>query len=102
MNKLIKADEYLDALNELRLLVLLECDLETCGKEIEEPHFHQVIINERQFKTVSDTILEDSHKDKDLREGYEMAQLSLSGNHFDSKQFDGLSSTGENAAPNNT
>lgn len=93
-----KADEYLKALNELRLLVFLECDGEECeddAKNIingEHRHFHQVKLTPRQFKRVSDSIILREREDSDLKPGYNMASVRMGGT-FSPDLFDGLSST---------
>jgi hypothetical protein len=88
----VKADDYLEALNELRLIVLLECIGDSCDEENPERHFHQVRLTERQFKKVSDALIIKKHKDDDLKDGYEMVEMRFTGT-FDAKQFDGYAST---------
>lgn len=88
--------EMLDALNELRLLLFLECEGGGDCEELEEDgrHFHKVQLDEKQFKTVSDAIFKNNRKDSDLREGFEVGEVRLSGT-FAAKPFDGLNSVDE-------
>ncbi len=87
-----EAQRYLDALNENRLLVFLECkDGEEC-KDGMEAHFHQVKLTQRQFKKVSDAIILKEKADPTLRDGYNLATIRLGGT-FPAEPFDGLSST---------
>lgn len=92
---LVKADEYLESLHWLRLLMFMECAPAECDQEIEEPHFHQLIITPDQFKKIGDIIFENPRKDPDLKEGYERGTIELSIQSFDPKPFDGLSTTDE-------
>jgi len=91
MSEPIPADEYLNALNEQRLLVFLECDHGQC-EDSDEPHFHQVCLTGRQFKAVSDAVITGKREDADLKDGYEMVGMRLGG-IFAAAPFDGLSST---------
>ncbi len=61
-------EELRRAFNELRVLVLMEC---------EDGMFRQVGLSPAQFKKVSDDILTDKHKDDSLKPGYEMAEFNL-------------------------
>jgi|ERR1041385_1228250 hypothetical protein len=95
MNEPIKADDYLSALAELRLLVFIECDPDECPNPDNAwttRHFHQVLLTSRQFKKVSDAIITSRRNDPDLKEGFEMATFRVDG-EFPPEPFDGLSST---------
>lgn len=61
----MKSDDLLSYVNELRLIVLMENEDRT--------GFSQVLLNEQQFKKVSDAIIKKSTKDPSLKVGYEMA-----------------------------
>lgn len=54
---------------ELRLLVFLENDDYT--------GFHQIMLNQEQFKKVSDAILTGTHKDSSLKEDMEIAEFNM-------------------------
>lgn len=73
---------------ELRLLVLLERD--------DYSGFHQIMLNPKQFKAVSDAILILSKKEDSLKEGYEMAYFNIDDERLiPSEVFEGMNSVNE-------
>lgn len=84
----------LDAVNELRLLLFLECE---GGGDCSEPeedgfHFHQVMLNEAKFKKVSDAIFDNPRTSPGLKDSYLTGIVKLSGDFYNPKEFDGLNS----------
>lgn len=82
----------LDALNENRLLVFLECREDPDCESEDKHHFHQVILTPQQFKKVSDATILSEIGDDALRPGYKLATMKMSDQIFDYKTFEGLSS----------
>lgn len=77
-------DETIENMYEHRLLVLLEQD---------DGKFYQVGLTPEMFKKVSDAMLKSSHKDSELKEGYEMAEFYLNPDwSIDADHFLGLDS----------
>lgn len=81
-----RAEAWRYEINVQRLLVLMECD----------GHFHQVYLDAKQFKTVSDAIICPKHTPKqiegrpDLPEGAQMVKVHLSDWQVDADTFLGL------------
>lgn len=66
----------------LRLLILLECD-----KDCEDTrHFHQVIVDDVQFKRISDAIFSVKHKEGDR----EIGEVNLSVRTLPLEPFEGM------------
>jgi len=89
----MKVEEMLDAINETRLLVFLECNgaKSECEWEDDTHHFHQVILSPEQFKKVSDSVIVEEETDITLKPQYKKATLNL--NHtLKPEPFEGLSS----------
>lgn len=94
--KEMTAREMLDAVNELRILVFMECDGEGCLEEgaPEGRHFHQVMLTREQFKTVSNAIVNRRWEKAGLRDGFEMVETRQHGT-FPADPFDGLASVND-------
>ncbi len=93
----MNADEMLAAVHELRLLVFVECVPEECSSEVHPDvrHFHQVKLNEEQFKRVSDATCVSARKDSALKDGYEICEQIVSDECYEGELFDGLNSIEE-------
>lgn len=80
-----EAEDWATSLNELRLLVLFECD---------DGKFRQVALTPEQFKKVSFTVskvVEDS--DEEFRDGFKETEMMLSDEwEMDADNFIGLQS----------
>lgn len=88
---MILNEEIQDAFNELRLIVLLECD---------DNKFRQVMLTPAKFKRVSDIVA--AHKPKeqpgDLRPGHEITCVHINSDwEMPSDAFLGLASDYEDA-----
>lgn len=79
----VEKDLFIGAF-ELRLLVFLEADDYT--------GFHQVMLNDEQFKSVSDAIILATTYDQSLKSGYENAEVQLSEEVYKLPEADGLNS----------
>lgn len=79
-----KSEEFLKALYEDRLLVLLEDD--------DHKTFHQVLLDQEQFKKVSDAIIVEEKADETLKDEYNIARLNMGGISILAEQFDGMES----------
>lgn len=77
---------------EQRLIVLLEND--------DFKGFRQVMLGEKQFKTISDACFVASRPDPDLKPGYEMGTIQLSEETYELPQLDGLNSINEDEEEN--
>ena len=95
---MIPAEKYLDAVNELRLLVFCECQESLCTDDGKQ-HFHQVILDPAQFKAVSDAVLspnpcreEDDEPEKEIRRGFEIVNIQFSERTLPITPFEGMAS----------
>lgn len=89
----MKIEEMLDAINETRLLVFLECNgaSSECEWENDSHHFHQVILTAKQFKKMGDACITDEKSDPELKPRYKLATLQLD-HTLAPEPFEGLSS----------
>ncbi len=87
--KHIKEDRFgrVNPLYEERLIVLIE--------DIDKGVFFQVILNEKQYKKVSDAICKEISKDDSLKEGFELAEIEIGYREIPSECFNGMSSITE-------
>lgn len=78
-------DDPLFGAYEMRLIVLMENE--------DHDGFNQVMLNEEQFKKVSDAICVSVRKDASLKEGYDLAQFKLDDERtLPPDLFDGMNS----------
>lgn len=86
-----KNEDILAALFEKRLIVLMESD--------DGATFEQVVLNQEQFKKVSDaigTVVDDPETQQNLPEGAEVCNVVINDEvHIPANLFLGLSSIGE-------
>ena len=86
-----RSEDILGPLYENRLLVLMECEGE-CVNNDESHHFHQVLLTKEQFKKVSDAVIVNEQPDASLKEGYNLATLSLGTTSVPAAPFEGMGS----------